>query len=67
MLSSLFIEHLNGGKEGVQKQERREKKDMLVRASQVELEKSFGACLEEEHAGDSSGTSEAVTLRCAAQ
>ena len=39
MQSSLFTEHLNRGKKGALKQQRREKKDMLVRARQSELEK----------------------------
>ena len=39
MQSSLFIEHFIRGKEGVSKHQRREKKDMLVRARQSELEK----------------------------
>ena len=67
MQSSLFTEHLNRGKEGIQKQERREKKDMLVRAGQLELEKSCSPCLEEGQAGGGSATSEAVALRSAAQ
>ena len=66
MLSSLLTEHSNGEKEGVLKQERRKKKVMLVRANQLELEKSCGAFFEEGQAGDSSATSEAVALRRAA-
>ena len=66
MLSSSFTEHSNRWKECVQKEERREKKNMLVRATQLELEKSCGTCLEEGKAGDSSATSEAVALRRAA-
>ena len=64
MQSSLFNEHLNRGKEGVQKQQRREKKDMLVRARQLELEKRCSACLEEGQTGGGSATSEDAALRC---
>ena len=43
MQSSLFTEHLNRGKEDVLKEQRREKKDVLVRARQLELEKRYSA------------------------
>ena len=67
MLSSFFTEHLNRGKEDALKQQRREKKDMLVRARQLELEKSCSTCLEEEQAGGGSAKSEAAALRCTRQ
>ena len=40
---------------------------MLVRARQLELEKSYSACLEEGQAGDGSAISEAAALRCTTQ
>ena len=40
---------------------------MLVRARQLELEKSCSVCLEEGQAGGGSATSEAAALRCTAQ
>ena len=39
------------------------KKDMLVRASQLEVEKSYSTYLEGGQTGDSSATSEAAALR----
>ena len=45
----------------------REKKDILARARQLELEKSCSACLEEGQTGGGSATSEDAELRCTAQ
>ena len=67
MLSSSFTEYSNRGKKCVQKEEKREKKDMLVRATQLELERIFGTCLEEVQAGGSRATSETAVLRRAAK
>ena len=44
----------------------REKKNMLVQASQLELERSCSTYLEEGQAGGGSATSEAAALRRAA-
>ena len=63
MRSSLFTEHSNRGLRRLLETGEEREKDMLVRASQYELERSCCVCLEEGQEGGGSATSEAAALR----
>ena len=59
----MFTEHSNRGLRRLLETGEEREKDMLVKAIQLELERSCSICLEEGQAGGGSATSEAAALR----